>query len=201
MGIPENMLISHVPIHSAVVSYYHYSSNFNTDIMPKPEKTDYPSFYAGYVELVPYVKLPDLLKVQGDNTKVLFSGLTEAQADYAYAPGKWSLKEMFGHIIDAERVFAYRALCMARGDQQSLPGMDQDQYMAHVNFAGRSMESLIEEYDAVRQSSIHFFGSLSENDFEKTGTANNGHFTVNALMHIIAGHELHHMVVIKERYL
>ena len=108
---------------------------------------------------------------------------------------------MLGHIIDAERVFAYRAMCMARGDQQSLPGMDQDVYMKHANFASRTLTSLIEEYDAVRQASIHFFSHLTADDLKKTGIANNGHFTVNALMFIVAGHELHHMAIIEERYL
>ena len=169
--------------------------------MPKPEKTDYPSFYQGYIDKVPDVKLPDYLKVQGDNTKVLFSSLTAAQADASYAPGKWSLKEILGHLIDTERVFLYRALCIARGDQQPLPGMDQELYNAHANFAGRSVASFIEEYDAVRRSSILFFANLTEQDLKKTGTANNGHFTVNALMYILAGHELHHLGVIKDRYL
>ena len=169
--------------------------------MPKPKKTDYPSFYTGYVEHVPEVKLIDLLKSQSEKTKALFGNLTAVQADHAYAPGKWTLKELLGHICDAERVFAYRALSMARGDQQSLPGMDENVYMEHANFASRSLESLIHEYDSVRNATIHFFASLTEDDLKKTGTANNGHFTVNALMHIIAGHELHHIKIIKERYL
>ena len=195
------MLFSHVQIHSAVVSSYFYSTIFHTEIMPKPEKADYPDFYTRYVAQVPEVKLNELLASQCDKTKALFGGLSRSQAEYAYAPGKWTLKEVLGHIVDSERVFAYRALCMARGDQQSLPGMDQDIYMAHAGFANRSMESLIAEYDSVRQSTIQFFNGLSEDDLKKTGIANNGQFTVNALMYIIAGHELHHMEVIAERYL
>ena len=151
--------------------------------------------------MVPDVKFPNQLKVQSDETIALYKSLTAAQGDYAYAPGKWTLKEVLGHIIDTERVFVYRALSMARGDQQSLPGMDQDLYMAHVNFAGRSIESLIEEYDSVRQGTIHFFNHLSEDELARTGTANNGLFTVSALMYIISGHELHHIDVIRERYL
>ncbi len=169
--------------------------------MPNPESTAYPPFYKRYIEKVPDVKFPNQLKVQSDDTIGLYKSLTAAQGDYAYAPGKWTLKEVLGHIIDTERVFGYRALCMARGDQQSLPGMDQDAYMAHVNFAGRSIESLIAEYDSVRSSTIHFFNHLSDDDLQRTGTANNGLFTVHALMYIISGHELHHIDVIRERYL
>ena len=195
------MLFSHVQIHSAVVSSYLSSTIFYTEIMPKPEQTEYPPFYTRYVAQVPEVKLKDLLASQCDKTKALYSSLSPAKVDYAYEPGKWSLKEVLGHIIDAERVFAYRALCMARGDQQSLPGMDQDVYMAHAGFANRSIESLIGEYDSVRQSTLYFFNGLTPEDLKKTGVANNGHFTVNALMYIIAGHELHHMNIIQERYL
>ncbi len=169
--------------------------------MPKPKKTDYPSFYTGYVEQVPEVNLLDLLQSQSEKTKRLFEGLSPSQANYAYAPGKWTLKEMIGHLCDTERIFGYRALCMARGDQQSLPGMDENEYMVHANFAGRTIESLILEYDSVRNATIQFLTNLTEDDLNRTGTANNGHFTVNALMYIIAGHELHHLAIIKERYL
>ncbi len=169
--------------------------------MPKPEKTDYPPFYAGYVGKVPETDLSNLLASQHEKTIALFSGLTETQANFSYAPGKWTLKEVLGHMIDAERVFAYRGLCMARGDQQSLPGMDQDLYLAQAHFNTRTLQSLVKEYDAVRQSTLHFVNHLTEEDFLKTGTANGGHLTVNAVVHIIAGHELHHIDIIKSRYL
>ncbi|MFK7845356.1 MAG: DinB family protein [Rhodothermales bacterium] len=169
--------------------------------MPKPKKIDYPSYYTGYVEQVPDVKLLKLLQSQSEKTKDLFGGLTSEQVDYAYAPGKWTLKEMLGHLCDTERIFVYRALCMARGDQQSLPGMDENEYMVHANFAGRTIESLILEYDSIRNATIQFLTYLTADDLNRTGTANNGHFTVNALMYIIAGHELHHMAIVKERYL
>lgn len=169
--------------------------------MPKPDKSDYPPFYQGYVDLAPNKAVLLQLSSQTEYAKELFSGLSEEKADTAYAPDKWSFKELLGHIIDAERIFSYRALCMARGDQQSLPGMDQDAYMMHANFAGRSMKSLIEEYDSVRRATMTFIGSLSADDLKKTGIANNGHFTVNALLHIIVGHELHHLNIIEEKYL
>ncbi len=102
------MLFSHVQIHSAVVSSYFYSTIFHTEIMPKPEKADYPDFYTRYVAQVPEVKLNELLASQCDKTKALFGGLSRSQAEYAYAPGKWTLKEVLGHIVDSERVFGQR---------------------------------------------------------------------------------------------
>ena len=169
--------------------------------MPKPENTDYPPFYTRYVNQVPDVKLPDFLVSQNDKVKEVLGRLSNDEANYAYAPEKWSIKEVLGHMIDSERVFAYRALCMARGDQQSLPGMEQDDYMANVNFAGRDIKSLIDEFDSVRQATIHFFKHLTDADLQKTGIANNGHFTVNALMYIISGHVQHHLGILEEKYL
>ncbi len=169
--------------------------------MPKPEKTDYPPFYAGYIEKVPDTDVPALLASQHVKTMSLFNACSETEANYAYAPGKWPLKVLLGHMIDTERVFAYRTLCMARGDQQSLPGMDQDQYVAGAHFETRTLQSLVAEYDVVRQSTLHLVNHLSEEDLLKTGMANGGHFTVNAMLHIIAGHELHHIDIIKSRYL
>ena len=169
--------------------------------MPKPQKTEYPSFYAGYIDKVPEGNVPAMLKSQSEKTRNLFESLTEGQANQSYAPGKWTLKEVLGHIIDAERVFSYRVLCMARGDQQPLPGMDQDLYVSQAHFATRSLKSLIEEYDAVRKATLLFIDHITEADLAKTGTANQGHFTVNALMHIICGHELHHIGIIQARHL
>lgn len=174
---------------------------FDAEIMPKPEITEYPDFYAGYIGKVPEGSIQTLLASQFENTRDLFSGLSEAQSNQAYAPEKWSLKEVLGHIIDAERIFVYRALCMARGDRQPLPGMDQDLYMAGAHFARRPIKDLVGEYVAVRRATLSFVNSLTPEDLQKTGVANNGSFTVNALLYIIAGHELHHLDLVRTRYL
>jgi hypothetical protein len=131
----------------------------------------------------------------------LLDGLTEEQAEYRYVPEKWSIKEMLGHLIDCERVFVYRAMSIARGEKQSLPGFDQDDYVKTGNFDQRSIESLRGEYETVRNASIAFFESLEPALWLETGLANEVNVSVRAIGYIVPGHEAHHLTVLRERYL
>ncbi len=123
------------------------------------------------------------------------------KADYAYAEGKWTLKELLQHCIDTERIMVYRALCIARGEKQSLPGFDENSYAAASNANIRTWEGLVEEMQLVRKSTILMFDSFNEEQLQQRGSANNHPITCNALGFIIAGHFLHHERIVKERYL
>ena len=131
----------------------------------------------------------------------MLNELSEEEFNHRYSPSKWSLKEVVGHLIDTERLFSFRALCIARGETQSLPGFDQDDYVKAGLFGSRTGKSLMAEYGAVRQSSIQFFENLHPTAWGRTGLANQVTFSVRAIAFIIAGHEAHHIGVIKNRYL
>jgi len=151
--------------------------------------------------------LPDdglLLKHLEDNfiaTKELILSLNEEKLNYRYAANKWTIKEILVHIIDDERIYAYRALRFARNDQTELPGFEQDDYTLHSQANTRSLQSILGEYEAVRYATIALFNGLPEDAFLRRGTANNNKATVRALAYHIAGHELHHMNIIREKYL
>ena len=127
-------------------------------------------------------------------------GLSEHQGALRYAPEKWSVKQMLGHVADGERVFAYRALAIARGDQNSLPGFDENEYMRNVDFDRRSLRDLAAEYTAARQATLTMFRGFSDEAWQRRGTANNAGVTVRAIAHIVLGHERHHLNVLRERY-
>lgn len=119
----------------------------------------------------------------------------------AYAEGKWTLKQVLGHLIDDERIFAYRALCVARGDTRPLPGFDEKEYVAGAGFEARSMESLIDEYRVVRRATIALFDSMTDEQWLRRGIVNGYVASVRGLAFHIAGHELHHLRTVRERYL
>ena len=126
---------------------------------------------------------------------------TEADGDLHYAPDKWSLKEVLGHLNDTERIMSYRALRIARSDQTPIEGFEQDDYVRNAHFASRPLEDLIEDYIAVRRATVSLFRNLDEEAWTRRGTANNNEVTVRALSYIIAGHELHHRRILEEKYL
>lgn len=170
-------------------------------VIAKPRPGDYPAYHQAYV-----------LAARGEELAEAFQRATEEELrtramvpdnkwDFRYAPGKWTTKEVFQHIIDIERVFAYRALCIARNEKADLPGMDEDAYQAESRSQGRKIEDLMRELHAVRQSSIELFESFDDEALGKAGTANGKHVTVPALGWIIAGHSEHHLRIIRERYL
>lgn len=166
-----------------------------------PAADEYDPYYQGYIERVEGKQLSLILRQQRAQVTELLAGLTEEQAAYRYAPDKWSVKEVLGHLIDTERVFVYRAMSIARGEKQSLPGFEQDEYVVTGGFDSRPLEGLSAEYEAVRNASIAFFESLDEASWLKTGTANDAAVSVRAIGYIIPGHEAHHLAILQERYL
>ena len=131
----------------------------------------------------------------------LLHPLTEAASQYRYAEGKWSIRELLGHLVDTERIFAYRALCLARGERQPLPGFDENAYVENAGFERRTLQSLLAEYLAVREATVLLFGSFDGAALVQTGVSNGNPVSVRALLHITAGHELHHAGILRERYL
>ncbi|WP_460501911.1 DinB family protein, partial [Hymenobacter agri] len=168
----------------------------------RPTEGDYLPYALGYINQIPADQDPlAALRAQPQEIHAVFAGLSEAQAEKPYADGKWSLKEMLLHQIDSERIFAYRALRFARGDDQDLRGFEQDDYVANSNANARAIASLLAEYDAVRAATLALFEHFGEEELSRRGTANGGPATVRALLYIIPGHERHHLNIIRERYL
>ena len=167
----------------------------------RPEASEYAPYYERYVSLVPDGDLVETLERQGAETVALLRGLTEEQGAHRYEAGKWSVKQLVGHVSDGERIFSYRALAFARGDLQALPSMEQDEWMAGVDFDARTLSSLIDEFEAVRAATLHLLRHLSPEAWARRGTASDNEVTVRALAYVIAGHEAHHVRVLRERYL
>lgn len=165
------------------------------------EAYKYADYYKTYVKLVPEGEIVQILDDQMRETVGLMSMLSEEKCAHRYAAGKWSIKEVIGHVVDTERIMSYRLLSIARGEKVSLPGYDENAYVEEAGFDTCSMKSLLEHFVAVRQATIQLINSLSKEALSRTGTANGHEVSVAALMMIIAGHELHHRNIILERYL
>src|SRR5215213_7648696 len=161
----------------------------------RPESNEYGSWYAGYVSLVPEDDVLSAIETQSSETQKVLASLDDARAAHRYAEGKWSVKEVIGHVTDAERVFGYRALCISRGEQQSLPGFDEKEYMRHSNFDAWKIGDLAESYALTRRANIVLFRNLPPEAWKRAGTASNYPVTVNAIAYIIVGHERHHLRV------
>ena len=168
-------------------------------MISKPSPNEYSPFAAGYVGLVPSSNVIELLEQLMESSHQLFSNLNDEQAAYAYAPGKWTVKQALGHMIDTERTFAYRALVFSRNHIE-LPGFDQDVYVNNTNFNSRSIQDLAAEFKAARLSNIYMIRGFSEQQLLRTGIASNHLFSVKAFVYMLAGHELHHLNVFKEKY-
>jgi len=153
------------------------------------------------VDLVPEGDILDLLRRQVDETAALVGTLSDRDADYRYAEGKWSIKEVIGHLADAERIFLYRALCFARGEPKELPGWDENEYVARAAFGARTLADLVAELKAARAASVSFYAGLDAEELLRKGTANQRGYSVRAVAYITAGHERHHCDIIRERYL
>jgi uncharacterized damage-inducible protein DinB len=167
----------------------------------RPGADEFAPFYAGYIEGVPLGDLVVTLRTQMDETLALLRGLPEARGDHRYAPGKWSIKDVLGHVCDSERVFAYRLMRIARGDATPLPGFEQDGYVARGDFGSRSLASLTEEFEALRRATIALVSGLDDAAMAHRGSANGVQVSARALAYIIAGHEWHHVQVLRGRYL
>ena len=162
--------------------------------------TDYPPAFAGYVSLVPEEDVLSVIERQSSETQKLIASLDETTAMHRYEEGKWSVKEVIGHVTDAERVFGYRALCIGRGETNSLPGFDEQAYMRTANFDSWRVGDLAEAYALLRRSNIVMFRNFPEEAWDRRGIANNAGITARALAYVIAGHERHHLSVLRERY-
>ena len=167
----------------------------------RPTPAEHGPYFGRYVALAPEGDILATLATQIGETTSSLAGLDEERGNFRYAEGKWSLKQVIGHLMDCERVFAYRALCFARGDATPLPGFEQDDFVVVADFDARSLASLAAEFDLIRRTSLALFENLDEQAWTRPGHASGTDLTVRAVPWILAGHELHHMGVIRERYL
>jgi len=163
--------------------------------------TEFAPFYENYIHSLGEVELLEILNQSSVQLIELISNLTEEKLNYGYAKGKWSIKEILQHLIDTERILSYRALRFSRNDLTDIPGFNEDFYVENSNGKTRSKESLLNEFSLVRNSTIALFNSFSDKMLTNLGTANNSKMSVRALGFIIAGHQTHHLKVIKEKYL
>ena len=171
------------------------------DISAKPAPSEYALYFGTYINLVPEGSIVAILTEQLAATAAFYRDIPEEKSLLRYAPGKWSLKETLLHIIDAERIFSYRALRFARNDSTPLPGFEQDDYVAASHADGREWNSLIEEFEVVRGATIALFESLSGEEWMRRGTSSGVEISVRALAYAIAGHVIHHQAIIERHYL
>jgi len=169
-------------------------------MIERPGRDEYADFYAGYIAALPPGDILEILELQKDQFRQFAASISADRETFRYAPGKWSLREVVGHLIDAERVFSYRALCFSRGDETPLPGFDENFYVANADFDSRTLQSLIEELTLLRSANVLLFRSLAPEDLERVGVANTHPVSVRALAFILAGHVQHHFGVLRERY-
>lgn len=169
--------------------------------MGKPQPGDYVPYHETYISKVGDGNIIEILQSQQENAYQFFKSLPADKAGYAYADGKWTIKQALGHIIDTERVMTYRALRFARNDNTELPGFDQDDYVTNSRYNDFEFLDLIEEFRLLRMSNMYFFKSLNAEEKQRFGLASGNRVTVNALLYIIAGHVQHHLQIINERYL
>ncbi|MBK8557163.1 MAG: DinB family protein [Lewinellaceae bacterium] len=170
--------------------------------MKRPKKGEFPPMHAGYLKQVPpRAAAGTLLKKTMREAQALFGKLNEAEGNYRYAPGKWSVKEMLMHIIDSERVFSYRALSFIRGDRIGLPGFNQDFWMEEVDVSNRSVQDLMKEWKFVRENTLYLLKQCSEEQSVFPGKASGFTVTPRALFFIIIGHQIHHMKIFEQLYL
>lgn len=166
----------------------------------RPDPAEYAPYFARYTRNVTEDDVLAALEAQMRDTAAMLARIDDAKASYRYAPEKWSVKEVVGHFIDAERVFAYRALAVARGEQASLPSFDENDYVRNADFDARSIGELASEYAAARAATLAMFRGFSDEAWQRRGVANNNAVTTRALAHIALGHERHHLNVLREKY-
>jgi hypothetical protein len=167
----------------------------------KPDQSEFLPYYGKYIALVPEGDVISTLEAQMRDSKALLAGIPSAVSTYRYAPGKWSVNEMVGHVIDSERIFAVRALRFARADTSPLPGFEQDDYVRYSSYDAYPLAELASELESVRRSTIFLFRHLTEEAWMRRGVASNAEVSVRALAFIIAGHERHHWEILRTRYL
>ena len=169
--------------------------------LQRPLEDEYVPYYANYISQVPDGDVIETLTKQIDEMQTLLRSIPEDRGGYRYAPDKWSIREVIGHLIDSERIFAYRALRFARGDVNALAGFDQDEYVRASGSDRRKLAELAVELEHVRRATIAMLRSFDDLASERRGKANDNEVSVRAIAYIIAGHERHHLRILKERYL
>ena len=166
----------------------------------RPVAGEYAPFFAGYVSLVPETDVLPALAAQASEMRRLAASVPPDRETFRYAPGKWSVREILGHIGDAERVFGYRAFCISRGEQKRLPGFDENDYIAESAYDERTVAELAEDFAGLRASNLAVLGRLDPSRWSRVGNANGNPISVRALAYIMAGHARHHFGVLKARY-
>jgi len=175
-------------------------------MIDRPSQAEFASFYAGYVSLVPEADIMKVLEGQADDVRVQTRAFIPKREEFRYAPGKWSVREVLGHMTDAERVFGFRAFCFSRGDENALPGFEQDDYVARAKFDRCRLADLVQEFGQVREANLTFLRRLDPLDqlgdaaWRRMGTASGKPVSVRALAYIMAGHVRHHLHVLSTRY-
>lgn len=172
-----------------------------TQHLNRPHETEFASYYGTYVKLAPGADILQTLNAQGVAAIEFLRSIPASKEKFRYAPDKWSVRESIGHVIDTERIFAYRALRFARGDNQDLRGFEQNSYVQNAIFDDVPVSELILEFENLRNSTHFFFKHLTAEAWDRRGTASDNEITVRALAYIITGHEIHHRNILRERYL
>ena len=170
-------------------------------MLNRPDRGEYADFYAAYISKVPDGDLLNFMELQPGEFNGLVNDLTDEQAMQPLAHGKWSVKQVLGHLCDTERIMGYRALRFARSDKAEIEGFEQDDYVRNGPYADLSLAALVEEFKTIRAATLSLLRNLRPEDWARRGTANQKGITVRALAYVIAGHEIHHRNVIEERYL
>jgi hypothetical protein len=169
-------------------------------VIARPQPGEYAPYYERYISLVPGEDILKTLDDQRRQTMLLLSGRDDADGDFRYAPAKWSAKEVLGHVCDAERVFAYRALRISRADATPMEGFEQDDYVRNGPFANHPLGDVVEDFIAVRRATLSLLRNLDEAAWMRRGIANKNEVSVRGIAYIIAGHELHHRGILEEKY-
>ena len=169
--------------------------------MRRPEPNEFAPYYNTYVSLIEDNAVMPVLDAQAGDIRGMFSGVPEERGTYAYAEGKWTIKELLSHLIDGERIFAYRILRISRGDKTPIEGFEQDDYIETSNANNRSFADLLDEFDHERRANLLLVKNLTDEASHRMGTASNNPVSVRALVYIMAGHVTHHINILQERYL
>jgi len=177
------------------------TTNSQSFAIAAPTSQEYAPYYGKYISLVPGNDIFGVLEGELSDFAKFLRGFSEQDAEFRYEPAKWSIKEVLGHVIDAERIFAYRALRIARHDKTPIEGFEQDDYIRYAPFARCRFADLIEEFTSVRRANLALFRSLDEDAWAQSGTASSNGVSVRALAYIIAGHVLHHRNILEQKYM
>lgn len=167
----------------------------------RPKSDEHLTYYSKYIDRVPDGDIVETLQKDTRETLEFLRSIPEEKFDYRYASGKWTIRQIVGHLADGERVFQYRAWRFSRADSTSVPGFDENEYVANAPFENVSMTDLIDEFENLRKASIHLFSNMTEEMMARRGLANGAEVSVRAIAFIIAGHVTHHMAVLRDRYL